>query len=249
MQKLRPSLRFDMEHTWRGEKADFLTEELRQVSRIADTENISKNTYDPAILQLIEKHADGLVLDCGAGRRDTYYPHVINFEIVDYPSTDVLGIGECLPFKDDTFDAVISVAVLEHVADPITCAAEIARVLKPGGDLSCCLPFLQPLHGYPHHYFNATPQGLRRLFDAALDIKGITVFPSTHPAIALHWILGSYAQGLAGQTREDFLSMQVSDFLGTPMDLVTRPFATQLPMEKQLELACATVLTATKPAT
>jgi len=72
MQKLRPSLRFDMEHTWRGEKADFLTEELRQVSRIADTENISKNTYDPAILQLIEKHADGLVLDCGAGRRDTY---------------------------------------------------------------------------------------------------------------------------------------------------------------------------------
>src|SRR6185312_13492519 len=126
MQKLRPSLRFDMEHTRRGEKADFLTEELRQVSRIADTENISENTYDPAILQLIEKHADGLVLDCGAGHRDTYYPHVINFEIVDYPSTDVLGIGDCLPFKDDTFDAVISVAVLEHVADPITCAAEIA---------------------------------------------------------------------------------------------------------------------------
>jgi SAM-dependent methyltransferase len=248
MERLRPFLRLDTRHTWRDGKVDFLTDKLREATRIVDTANISENSYDPFILNLIEKYAAGLVLDCGAGRREIYYPNVVNFEIVDYPSTDVLGVGERLPFKDDAFDAVISVAVLEHVADPLVCAAEIARVLKPGGELFCAVPFLQPLHGYPHHYFNATPQGIRRLFDTALEVEDVTVYPSTHPVIALHWILGSYAQGLTDQVRDDFLSMRVSDFLEPAMSLVTRPFATQLPMEKQLELACATVLTARKPA-
>jgi hypothetical protein len=26
------------------------------------------------------------------------------------------------------------------------------------------VPFLQPLHGYPHHYYNMTGEGLRNLF-------------------------------------------------------------------------------------
>ncbi len=42
--------------------------------------------------------------------------------------------------------------------------------------------------------------------------------------------------------------MRVADFLEPVMSLVARPFATQLPKEKQLELACATVLTGRKRA-
>ena len=87
--------------------------------------------------------------------------NVVNYEIVDYDTTDVIGLGDTLPFNDCVFDAVISIAVLEHVRYPFACAAEIVRVLKRGGELECSVPFLQPLHGYPHHYYNMTSQGLR----------------------------------------------------------------------------------------
>jgi ubiquinone/menaquinone biosynthesis C-methylase UbiE len=38
-----------------------------------------------------------------------------------------------LPFDDDSFDAVLSCGVLEHVADPGGSLDEIKRVLRPGG--------------------------------------------------------------------------------------------------------------------
>lgn len=55
--------------------------------------------------------------------------------VVDNPLLDrgVVGDGESLPFDDESFDVVFSIYVLEHVADPASFAAEIKRVLKPGG--------------------------------------------------------------------------------------------------------------------
>ncbi len=41
--------------------------------------------------------------------------------------------GEKLPFEDGAFDACVSNYVLEHVANPETHFAEVARVLRPGG--------------------------------------------------------------------------------------------------------------------
>lgn len=43
------------------------------------------------------------------------------------------GAGERLPFGDNSFDLVISLAVLEHVADVERVVEEAFRVLKPGG--------------------------------------------------------------------------------------------------------------------
>ncbi|MCU7374984.1 methyltransferase domain-containing protein [Paucibacter sp. O1-1] len=120
---------------------------------------------------------------------------------MDYDTTDVRGVGECLPFVDGAFDAVISIAVLEHVRDPFRCAAELVRVLKPGGELICCVPFLQPYHGYPHHYYNMTHQGLRALFERDLTVDSVEVIDSTGPVWALTWILQSWAQGLEGKAR------------------------------------------------
>lgn len=45
----------------------------------------------------------------------------------------VIGIGDRLPFADGSFDLITAHAVLEHIADPAACAAELHRVLKPGG--------------------------------------------------------------------------------------------------------------------
>ncbi|HVP90477.1 MAG TPA: bifunctional 2-polyprenyl-6-hydroxyphenol methylase/3-demethylubiquinol 3-O-methyltransferase UbiG [Terriglobales bacterium] len=45
----------------------------------------------------------------------------------------VSGVGESLPFSDQSFGAVLCCDVLEHVRDLPKVIAEISRVLKPGG--------------------------------------------------------------------------------------------------------------------
>lgn len=71
------------------------------------------------------------VLNCGCG--ETPWGDV---RIDLYPSrtTNVLGdLERGLPFKEECFDEVICLNVLEHVANPQSLLQEIARVLKPGG--------------------------------------------------------------------------------------------------------------------
>ncbi|WP_413467138.1 methyltransferase domain-containing protein [Mycolicibacterium sp. 120270] len=45
-----------------------------------------------------------------------------------------------LPFRDETFDAVTSLAVLQLIPDPQAALSEIARVLKPGGRVAIMVP-------------------------------------------------------------------------------------------------------------
>jgi SAM-dependent methyltransferase len=249
LERLTPHLRADMPYRIEAGRLNFLTRELRKETRIIDTDNVSANPYDEEMMQLIEAHKGGLILDCGAGRRDIYFDNVVNYEIVGYDSTDVIGVGEHLPFESNTFDAVFSIAVLEHVRDPFRCAAEIARVLKRGGELYCCIPFLQPLHGFPHHYFNATPQGARRLFEDMLRVKSVTVSPALHPVWALSWIVRSWSEGLDEPTRTAFLNMQLKELVGPPEPLLAHPFARELATEKQFELATGTIVKAVKERT
>jgi ubiquinone/menaquinone biosynthesis C-methylase UbiE len=157
-----------------------------------------------------------LILDCGAGLRPIYYDNVVNSEIVDYETTDVIDVGEHLPFKDASFDAVLSHAVLEHVRDPFKCANEIARVLKTDGTLLCSVPFLQPLHGYPHHYFNMTGQGLRRLFEDHLTIERQAVPDYLTPIWWLTRVLSSWVNGLNVPAQDEFKNMRIGDHLGGP---------------------------------
>ena len=45
-----------------------------------------------------------------------------------------------LPLRDETVDAVVSIAVLQLVPDPAAALAEMARVLRPGGRLAVMVP-------------------------------------------------------------------------------------------------------------
>jgi SAM-dependent methyltransferase len=225
----------------------FLNDEMRARDALDDEIPVSENGYDPETIGLIEAHANGLILDVGAGFRPVYYSNVVNLEVKDYPTTDVIGVADRLPFKSGSFDGVISIAVLEHVKDPFLCAREIARVLKPGGWLKCCVPFLQPLHGYPHHYFNMTHEGLRTLFEPYLAIERQEVNSATHPVWAIAWQLRSWADGLPPASKKAFLKLRVSDLVAFPGPMLEQPWARDLPIEKQFELAAATILFARKP--
>lgn len=241
-ERIRHLLRSDMEFEESPMMFDFLSDDLRAQFNIVDTDAVSGHGYDAYGAAIIQQNVDGFVLDCGSGRRPTYYDNVVNFEIAAYDTTDVRGVGEALPFVDGAFDAVLSIAVLEHVKDPFACAREIARVLKPGGRLMCCVPFLQPYHGYPHHYYNMTHQGLTNLFADHLEIDDVTVYESIVPIWSLTWILRSWSDGLTGATRDQFLDMRVADLIADSSSYLDQPFVTELSKEKNLELASATVL-------
>jgi Methyltransferase domain len=248
LRRLEPLLRSDLPRHQSDGMVDFLSDALRLEAAAVPTDAVSSHNYDPFARELISRYPDGWILDCGAGRRNVYYSNVVNLEIVAYDTTDVLGVGEELPFRDETFDGVFSFSVLEHVRDPFRCAREVVRVLKPGGELLCAVPFLQPLHGYPGHYFNMSHQGLRALFEDGLQIESQTVPPSGLPIWTLTWILKSWSAALDPETRQKFLDTRIEGLLGDPVDFLGQPFVTELTLEKNLELASMTLLRARKPA-
>jgi SAM-dependent methyltransferase len=248
LRRIRPLLRTDdMPYTEHTDYYDFLTDDLRRRFDISNTEAVSSHSYDKRVQEIIDKNDVDFVIDIGAGRRQVYYERVVNFEIVPYDTTDVLGVGEDLPFKDGSFSAAISIAVLEHVKDPFRCAKEIVRILKPGGLLICCVPFLQPFHSYPHHYYNMTYEGLRNLFNETLTIDTIEVTESLLPIWSLTWILQSWADGLTGTAREAFENLRVKDLMGNAQHYLEHDFVKNLPPEKNRELASAFLLCAHKP--
>ena len=246
LDRIAPLLRRDLPCVRTDRSYDFLSDALREQYGIDDGGAESSNNYDPDALAMFERHADGVVLDVGAGRRAVYFEHVVNIEIAAFDSTDVRSVAEELPFNDNSVDAVICIAVLEHVRDPFRAAREIVRVLKPGGDLICCVPFLQPLHGYPHHYYNMTHEGLRHLFDGAMRVDRITTPDSTLPIWSISWILRSWSEGLSGRAKRQFLDLRVSELIGEPNSYLDAPWVRQLSAEKNLELASACVLFASK---
>lgn len=247
LERILPLFRRDVAALRQETCIDCLPASLRERWNIVDTQAVSRHGYGTEVKTIIARHPGGLILDVGAGCRPVYYDNVVNYEIVPYDTTDVLGVAEELPFRDGVFDAVVSVAVLEHVKDPFRCAAEMVRVLKPGGELYCEVPLLQPVHGYPHHYYNMTHQGLRNLFEGRLTIDRIWVPPHMHPIWALTWILESWTKGLDEATRERFLGLTVRDLIRDPAACGELDFVAGLADAARTELACGNALAGRKP--
>jgi SAM-dependent methyltransferase len=196
----------------------FITEELMATCRIEPNAKPSEHPYNPTALEIIAAvgATGGMVLDCGAGQRQFTAENLIQTEIMAYTNIDVLAVNQDLPFADDSFDAVFSFDVLEHVTDPFSSARELARVLKPGGILYIDLPFLQHEHGYPHHYFNATRMGLRQLFDGRLKPEIHVVPSSGHPSFVIWSLLSNYRAGLPKDRRAEFEQMTIGEMLKQP---------------------------------
>lgn len=55
---------------------------------------------------------------------------------------------EDMPFKDSSFDLIVTTDVFEHVLDLDHCTREVLRVLKPGGKLIVRVPYKEDLSAY-----------------------------------------------------------------------------------------------------
>ena len=64
-----------------------------------------------------------------------------------------LAVCEALPYADATFDLILSHEVLEHVQDDRLAAAEMVRVLRPGGRAVIFVPNrLYPFETHGHYW-------------------------------------------------------------------------------------------------
>ncbi len=103
----------------------------------------------------------------------------INLEISPGKEVDLVGDGHELPFKNNSFDAIVIQGVLEHVRDANKVVSEAKRVLKKQSYIYGEIPFIQQLHGIPHDYRRFTTIGIVELFSDFKKIKsGVTVGPT-----------------------------------------------------------------------
>ena len=110
--------------------------------------------------------------------------NIISSDVSISDNTDLICDAHDLPFKNKSFDAVISQAVLEHVADPFRCVEEIHRVLKADGLVYAETPFMQQVHMAPYDFTRFTFVGHRRLFR---KFKEIDSGVCCGPGMALAW--------------------------------------------------------------
>lgn len=109
------------------------------------------------------------LLDVGCGPRDqdaVAKHYGLRYAGIDYSSSaaDMLADAHALPFADSSFDIVFSYAVFEHLHNPFIAAAEVARVLAPGGVFFGTVSQGEPFHD---SYFHHTPFGVLALLRSA----------------------------------------------------------------------------------
>lgn len=120
---------------------------------------------------------------------------IVSTDVAISDSTDYAVDAHSLPFADNTFDAVIVQAVLEHVVDPVRCVGEIHRVLRPQGLVLAETPFMQQVHLGRYDFTRFTHLGHRRLFRMFTEIEsGQTAASGT----ALAWSLKYFMTSLTG---------------------------------------------------
>lgn len=117
---------------------------------------------------------------------------------VDRPILSLMEVGGRTIFKDGFFDAVITDQVLEHVADLDALAAEISRILRPGGMVFHRFPgrrlLIEPHYHLPAVHWLAPRSRPRRLAIRALVRLGARgSLPREMPPQAKAEIIGTYA--------------------------------------------------------
>jgi SAM-dependent methyltransferase len=189
-------------------------------------------------------------LDLGCGYRKHTFGNCLYVEVYNSRSADLIVEPNCTyPIRDSALDGIGCFAVLEHTRKPWLVVAEMQRMLKPGGKVFIDWPFLQPVHGYPSHFFNATREGLISIFeDAGFAVESCKTEVNQTPAYTMRWVVGAMAARLpANDLREEFLAMSIGDLIGLdPHGATWAKFLDGIDAAAFSELACGNFLIGTK---
>jgi hypothetical protein len=121
------------------------------------------------------RRVDGAVLEVGskdygstvAFRRELEYTgHYVGVDMAAGPGVDVVGdlsAGLC-GLQPESFALIICCSVLEHVKRPWDMAANLERLVRPGGTVYVTVPWVWRYHGYPEDYYRFSHRGVMTLF-------------------------------------------------------------------------------------
>ena len=74
---------------------------------------------------------------------------IINVDLYAFNEVDMIADVTDLPLEDGSVELILNQAMLEHVTRPEVVVREMHRLLQPGGEVFCYLPFIQPFHAAP----------------------------------------------------------------------------------------------------
>ncbi|MFN8542688.1 MAG: glycosyltransferase [Candidatus Binatia bacterium] len=186
------------------------------------------------------------------GSRQPVRPDAVCLDIAPGTQVHVVGDGARLPFGDDVFDYVWCDAVLGHVRHPSEVAAEIHRVLRPGGRAFVRVPFLENV-GAAGDYYRFTPEGLGVLFEDMTPVaSGTAAGPSQVLPDLLQYFATAFAELQGGGVLVNLVTIAVGASL-LPVRWLDRLLAQRpsywkwarsfyLVAEKPLEAAIALVV-------
>lgn len=129
------------------------------------------------------RYARGRLLDVGCGGEPyrsllEQVQHYVGVDVPPNPTADVAGSGLALPFRDEAFDTVLCTCVLEHVPEPGSLMAEIARTLRPSGHLLLTAPQTWQIHLAPNDFYRYTHYGLRYLAETS-GLRVVEIAPTS----------------------------------------------------------------------
>lgn len=117
------------------------------------------------IKTVIEKYQKGYTLDIGAGNSPYRFlckgNMYFSMDISPKKNVNIVADANLLPFKDQTFDTILCLLMLEHTKKPHKIVKEISRILKPSGTLIIAVPHIMYLHDEPNDYYRFTKYGLK----------------------------------------------------------------------------------------
>ena len=168
----------------------------------------AKRNYLKLRSMLLSQNSSARVLVIGSGilgqGMDVLVNHsslqIVNSDVSFSPNTMLISDAHDIAFKDETFDAVIVQAVLEHVIDPDRCADELYRVLKKGGYIYAETPFMQQVHMKEYDFTRFTHLGHRRLLRKFEEIEsGACNGPASALALSFRYLLLSFTKNFVAR--------------------------------------------------
>ena len=141
----------------------------------------------------------GQVVDLGAGASPYYdliAPMAKSYIAIDrefsFPEQEVRGIKrvaatmESLPLTTESIDTVLCTQAIYQMLYPIDALREVARILRPGGYAVFSVPHISPIHSEPNDLYRFTPDGFRKLAEAAgLHFRSVHVQGQLFSSFAL----------------------------------------------------------------
>jgi len=194
------------------------------LARLTPSLSIRSSNFDAndALTFISREVPNARILTVGCGDLVFTASRGANVTYTDIQLTDLAQLvcdAHNLPFSDESFDAVLAVAVLEHVADPARCVAEFCRVLKAAGFVYAETPFMQQVHLGAYDFHRFTLNGHRRLLRQFSEIKSDIV---GGPAMALAWSFEYFLSSFSERQLSRKLLKTIAKFLAAPLKYLDR---------------------------